>query len=76
MLAKEKYILSWKTNNMSGEMLGFNTWTKNKPQPYLELYVEAAEKKHLPIVALVDDVLTSVVFNRSEEENQIGRAHV
>ena len=54
---------------MSGEMLGFNTWTKNKPQPYLELYVEAAEKKHLPIVALVDDVLTSVVFNRSEEEN-------
>lgn len=54
---------------MAGEMLGFNTWTKNMPQPYLELYVEVAAKKHLPIVALVDDVLTSVVFSRSEEQN-------
>lgn len=54
---------------MAGEVLGFNTWTKNMPQPYLEDYAEAAERKQVPIVALVDDVLSSVIFSRSEEQS-------
>lgn len=51
------------------EVLGFNIWTKNMPQPYLEMYAEVAQARQLPIVAVVDDVLPAVLFNRSAEQS-------
>ena len=54
---------------MRPEILGFNTWTKNLPQKYLELYTESAAQRQLPLVAIVDDVLPEVVFNRTKEES-------
>jgi hypothetical protein len=54
---------------MSPEILGFNTWTKNFPQQYLELYTDSAQKINLPLVAIVDDVLPEVIFNRSNEQS-------
>lgn len=54
---------------MTKEVLGFNVWTKNNPQKYLELYPEYAKDfPGAPLVAIVDDVLPAVVFKRSNEE--------
>ena len=53
---------------MSKEFLGFNVWTKNMPQPFLEKYVQFADTKSLPVVAIVDDVLPALTFHRSKEE--------
>lgn len=54
---------------MSCEVLGFNIWTKNMPQPYLGLYVDSAQKRQQPLVAIVDDVLPAVLFARTSQQN-------
>ncbi|PJE65162.1 hypothetical protein COU91_02920 [Candidatus Saccharibacteria bacterium CG10_big_fil_rev_8_21_14_0_10_47_8] len=54
---------------MTNEVLGFNIWTKNMPQPFLDSFVEFADRQDLPVVAIVDDVLPAVVFKRSEDES-------
>lgn len=54
---------------MSAEVLGFNIWTKNMPQPYLEQYAEAAQDRGASLVAIVDDILPAVVFDRTPEQS-------
>lgn len=53
---------------MSAEFFGLNVWTKNMPKPYLEDFSEFAHQQEVPIIAIVDDVLPEVVFNRTPEE--------
>ncbi len=54
------------------EIIGFNTWTKNEPQEYLKLYPEYVRNNYpdSKLIAIVDDILSQAVFNRTESQNQ------
>lgn len=50
------------------ERLGFNLWTKNKPQKYIELFTDYASKRDADLIAVVDDLLPEAVLKRSSQE--------